>query len=103
LDLAEIRVMGGIAQYFYAPFTREEYINAGLGFIDEFSERGEQEIILLEEEIEVEQGNSESRADYLWEIIREIQDLMKQSTMIDRAEFTRLLGEDFDEQYRKRK
>lgn len=103
LDLAEIRVKGGIAQTLLSPFTRDEYIKAGLGFIGEFAERGEQEIVLLGEELEVEEGNSESRADCLQEIICEIQDLMKQSAMIDRVEFTRLLGEDFDGQYRKSK
>lgn len=51
----------------------------------------------------LEEGNSESRGNCLQEIICEIQDLMKQSIMIDRNEFTRLLGEDFDGQYRKRK
>jgi hypothetical protein len=54
-------------------------------------------------ERKVEEGNSESRGNCLQEIICEIQDLMKQSIMIDRNEFTRLLGEDFDGQYRKRK
>lgn len=45
----------------------------------------------------------EAGGGYLQEIICEIQYLMKQSAMIDRVEFTRLLGEDFDWQYRKRK
>ena len=98
-DAAEVRVMGGIAQNFYGPFTRDNYIKAGLEFIDEFVEVGEREIELLVEELEAGEWEDESRGDYLREIIHEINMLIKHASEIDRDEFARRLGEDYDVQY----
>lgn len=99
VDAAEIRVMGGIAQNFNMPFTRDDYIKAGLVFLDEFAQTGKQEIALLAEELETEKGDDEARDECLREVICEIYNLIRETSEIDRNEFAELVGEDYDAQY----
>lgn len=94
-DLAEIRIMGGIA---YAQINCDDrqgceaaHVRAGMEYLDDLPERVDEAVAYLKEDLE--------RGEDVRGIIEELLNFKRMSAEVDRELFAAMLRKDFDETF----